>query len=383
MSKRVVWVWRRNWLPASETFIRNQVDSLERWNPVCVGIAKRYSPLARESDILLSEPGIRARMAWFALLLFGASRKLHALHQRERPSIIHAHFGGDARGIDIFAARHRIPLVVTVHGSDILTARSKRGVRGYFYRKTTRRVLRRAAVVLALTEFMRERVHEFEPRARVQIHPTGFPANDLEPEGEGYDVLFVGRLEPVKGVDLVVETAAAIRDAGESARFGVVGDGSLRGELEQLSLEKKLDIDWLGVQPPAQVLGLMRNSKLLLAPSHTQPDGRSEAFGMVFLEAASQETPSVAFEVGGIGEAVVNGETGVLVTEGDVPALIRATRTLLSDAEARTRMGRAGRRRLEEEFDLTYWSNKLESVYDGLASTQSASPTVGEVISEE
>lgn len=378
MTERVVWVWRRNWLPGSETFIRNQVDSLQEWRAVCVGIAKRQSDLARGSDILLSKPGVRARFAWFSLLLFGASRKLAILRRREPPAIIHAHFGGDARGVDFFAARHRIPLVVTVHGSDILTARSKPGLAGLLYRFTTRRVLRRAAVVLALTEFMRDAVIQFEPRARVQIHPIGVPAVELAETGEGYDVLFVGRLEPVKGVRLVVETAEALRNAGEEARFAVVGDGSLRLELERLSREKDLDIDWLGMQPSDRVLGLMRNSKLLLAPSLTQSDGRTEAFGMVFLEAASQEIPCVAFESGGIGEAVVNGETGVLVREGDVSGLIEATRSLLGDDEARRRMGRAGRRRLEQDFDISYWSGRLESVYDSLANFPSSSPPTRE-----
>lgn len=88
---------------------------------------------------------------------------------------------------------------------------------------------------------------------------------------------------------------------------------------------------------------------------------------MVFLEAARAGRPVIAYDHGGVGEAVVDGVTGVLVPEGDTAALADAIVQLLGDPELRSKMGEAGRRRVAEDFDIRTCTSDLEDEFDRVA----------------
>src|SRR5690606_10935797 len=99
-------------------------------------------------------------------------------------------------------------------------------------------------------------------------------------------------------------------------------------------------------------------------PSVTVPSGEVETLGVVFLEAMAMQIPPVSFRSGGIPEVVLHGETGFLAEERDIEALAHYLTVLLQQPELRNRMGEAGRRRVEQEFNLETQNAKLEALYD-------------------
>ncbi|WP_291798326.1 glycosyltransferase [Brevibacterium sp.] len=360
-------VWKRSWLPASETFVRNQQDALSEWTPVSLGLVGEPSPLARETDVLLLRRA-RFRRLWLRLAsLIGWSWHLERYLRANRPDVLHAHFVPEAVVASRACARAGVPLVVTVHGHDVTAAPRTPGLRGIRYRRRARRMLRRAARVVAVSEFTARKAVELGAAPdSVVVQPIGIPLPDdrppSRPEPE-WDVVFVGRLVEVKGVQDLVAAVGTLAAQGRPVRVAVVGDGPLRGELERQAAESAAEIEFLGRLSPADVRSVLRRSRIFCAPSRTAPDGAAEGFGMVYLEAAAEGLPVVAYAHGGVPEAVADGRTGLLAAEGDRAGLTAHIGALLEDEGRARELGEAGRARIEREFDVRTRTRGLEQIY--------------------
>jgi glycosyltransferase involved in cell wall biosynthesis len=157
----------------------------------------------------------------------------------------------------------------------------------------------------------------------VRVVPMGvrIPERIVKPDDPPH-ALFVGRLSEEKGV---VELAEAAR----GLPLVVVGDGPLRERVPEA----------VGFVPPGEVEAYLDRAAVVVCPS------RREGYGVVARQAMAHGRPVVATAVGGLAEAVVGGETGLLVEPGDADALRSAIERLLGDADLRARLGAAGRER--------------------------------------
>jgi colanic acid/amylovoran biosynthesis glycosyltransferase len=358
---KVVAIWRSVLLPGSETFIRNQADALTRWRPAVLGAARLDSVIARDSDVI-AEGG----WAFPWLRLTGGSSRIRNLLAGLRPAVVHAHFGGDGWLISRSAVRLGIPLIITLHGQDVTRQPSAPGLRGRRYRRNLRTAFDRAALILAVSEFIRERAIALgaDP-AKVRVHHTGVPAPVVEPAAKTWDVLFVGRFVEKKGIDDLIEALGAIREPRPRALF--IGAGPLADPIRKRAADLGLDATFLGAQDSAVVARKMAESKIFAAPSRTASDGDSEGLPSTIVEAARLGLPAVATYHSGIPEAVVHGETGLLCAEGDHAALAEHIRCLLADDARRTRLGDQARRHADTRFDLHTQTRLLEQLYDSVA----------------
>jgi phosphatidylinositol alpha-1,6-mannosyltransferase len=168
-------------------------------------------------------------------------------------------------------------------------------------------------------------------------------------EGESLELLTVARLwadERMKGVDHTLRAFAGIAERYPSAVYRIVGQGNDRPRLEALAASLGLGervVFEAGITD-RELAERYRDCSLFVLPSG------QEGFGIVFLEAMRFAKPCIGGDAGGTPDVIVGDETGFLVPFGDVAAIETALDRLLGDAELRRRMGRAGRRRLEEEF---------------------------------
>jgi glycosyltransferase involved in cell wall biosynthesis len=119
---------------------------------------------------------------------------------------------------------------------------------------------------------------------------------------------------------------------------------------------------------------MMARAAVFCAPSKVASSGWAEAFGLVSLEAASAGMPVVAYQSGGVAEAVEAGVTGLLVAEGDVTELSERLGGLLTDPGLASSMGAAGQRRACRDFDIKRRSQLLEEVYDAVAQEPGIGP---------
>lgn len=137
----------------------------------------------------------------------------------------------------------------------------------------------------------------------------------------------VSRLEEIKGMDLVIPAFAQLLTQCPQARLLIVGDGSLRGKMEEQAQEFGVHkhIEWAGRQEQGALQGFYDRIDLFWMPS------RSEGFGLSALEAMARGCPVVASDVGGLPELLEDGEVGILIPPGDIKALAHVSHHILSD----------------------------------------------------
>lgn len=358
-------IFRKRLLPYSETFIADQGHRLSRYRPLYCGFRRDPSGLALLGDApraLLDDTSPRATLdkLRFRLGLGGARAWLETI-RAHRPALVHAHFLAD--GID--AARLgrllALPTVTTLHGHDI----SKHPAGGS---RATRTLFDRAGRVIAVSHFIaREALARGCPESKLRQHYIGIDLDKFSLPRREVDtpsLLFVGRLVEKKGCTYLLQAMEALRDRVADLSLRIIGDGILKPALEREAAERKLAVEFVGSVAPETVRDELARCWLFVAPSVTATDGDVEGLGMVFLEAQALEVPVVSFASGGVVEAVVDGETGLLCAEKDVAALADNIAQLLENTALRHQMGQRGRARVEAQFDIRKQCALLEQIYD-------------------
>jgi D-inositol-3-phosphate glycosyltransferase len=191
--------------------------------------------------------------------------------------------------------------------------------------------------------------------ARIAVIPCGVDTNLFLPGDQtaaraalGLDdqlqLLYVGRLAPIKGLETLLDAMARLRAAGTRVHLSIVGgdadeplnghEGELRARLARLDLRSA--VTFAGAQPQDRLRAWYVAADATVLPSHY------ESFGMVALEAMACGIPVVASRVGGLQTTVRDGVTGLLVPDHDPVALAGALDRLLGDPDLRFRLGREG-----------------------------------------
>ena len=216
---------------------------------------------------------------------------------------------------------------------------------------------RRLALALGASA---DRVHVILPG----VDPPAAPAPQPAPREGGAPptIVTVARLEDrYKGFDVTLRALPLVRARVPDARWVVVGDGSLRGELQAMTRSQGVAdcVTFAGALDDAARDAWLDRADVFVMPSQLMPGGLGgEGFGIVYLEAGAHGLPCVAGNVGGSVDAVIDGETGLLVDPTDHVALADAIADLLLDPALRSRLGRAGRARAER----LSWARMAEEV---------------------
>jgi glycosyltransferase involved in cell wall biosynthesis len=169
---------------------------------------------------------------------------------------------------------------------------------------------------------------------------------------ERFTIASVCRLVHSKGIDLVLQALSTLREKGANFHYVIAGDGPERSSLEEMCRRLGLmeRVLFLGHVSEEQKFGLYRQADVFVLPSRVVSTSSHEGFGIVFLEAAAFGVPSVATIAGGIPDAVINGETGLLVTPESPEEIAAALLRLMQDPDLRERLGSKGRERALTEF---------------------------------
>lgn len=185
-------------------------------------------------------------------------------------------------------------------------------------------------------------------------------------------VLYVGRLETRKGVDVLLDVIPTITKRYPKVRFILAGDDSIAvsgGESYRRRFEQShpeiASVAFLGRVSDAELRGLYANCDLFVAPS------RFESFGLIYLEAMVFGKPVIGCRVGGVTEVVADGISGILVEPGDANSLSVAIGSLLTDEKLRKEMGYAGRERYERMFTAKRMANDCIAYFRAKLATAS------------
>ncbi len=329
------------------------------------GMATAFEPLGVQVLACPLPPWRKARS--YPLVPAALFRVIRLLLRR-RPGLVHINSGyNDVPYVSLAARLLRIPSLFTVRGVNVLREKSRK----YHFRWANRLVLCAKAME---AEVARQRLIPYD---RVRTIYAGIDvesfrrsahaaARDVRQEfGISPGAPLVGavaNLSPIKGYDDLFAALALVAPKVEGLRCLCVGGGDpmYQRHLERVVAECGLErcVVFAGYQQEAAPF--YDAMDLVVLPS------RSEAFGMVLLEAMASSRPVIATNVGGIPEVVVDGVTGLLVPPSNPSRLADAMFRLLNDRPARLDMGLAGLQRVRRDFSLKAQMASLESLYSEL-----------------
>lgn len=262
---------------------------------------------------------------------------------RFRPRVVLSMHIVTAPAAWLIARLLQVPFVQYLHAAEV----------DYRPRLATFAVGRAAATVAVSAHTTRLARQAGAPPARVRTIPPGvdLPDPSNEPRLERPTVITVARLEDrFKGHDVLLRSLPSVVARVPDAQWVVIGDGSLRDELERRAAELGLDdrVTFLGVLTDAERDRWLARAHVFAMPSRRPVEGGGEGFGIAFLEAGASGLPVVAGSAAGTPDAVADGETGVLVDPEDPAAVATAIADLLLDRDRAEALGRRGRERARE-----------------------------------
>lgn len=290
----------------------------------------------------------RAKVLWQALAALSLARRVRP----DRIAHVHAHMAHVPATIAMYAARQLgIGFSFTGHANDLFPNRS-----------LLRPKLARAAWVQCISRWHRDFYRSIVPRpdedypvvrcgVDTRLHTPPPPSDRPE-----LAVLAVGRLVEKKGFDVLIEAAGDLaRAGGPPVRVRIAGGGEEEARLRRLvdSLPPGASVELLGDTPNDRVMELMGEADLFVIPCRVAASGDRDGIPVVLMEAMARGRCVVSGDLETIRELVRDGETGVMVPPGDRRALARTLDALARDRDRVETLGRAGRRWVEEEFDLT------------------------------
>ncbi len=271
---------------------------------------------------------------------------------RRKIDHLHAHWGSHsallAHQIGLLT---ELPFSVTLHAHDLHINRSMLGEK-----------LAAASGVVTISDHNRELLRELYPDlppaeiVHCGVDVAAITARAVEPDNHPARLVMVAGLRNFKGHTHLFDALRLLELRGRKVILDVVGDGPLRAELEaeaddNVVFHGALDID--------RVFDIIASADMAVMPSVVMPDGRRDGIPVALIEAMALGVPVISTRVSGIPELVEHEVTGLLVEQRDPEQLADAIERLLDDAALRRSLGRRGRERVEQDFDLAATANRM------------------------
>lgn len=316
----------------------------------------------------LTPKGIKARL--WQLAYVAEASVLVRLMRKAGVQHIHDHIGENSGTVAMLASLlSGTPFSMTIHGP------------GTFYapeRWSLGTKIRRSAFTVCISQFCRSQCMVWSDPGdweKLKIVHCGIDGRFLAPPagmpGDCRRLICVGRLCAEKGQLLLVEAAARLKAEGHRFEIVLVGDGPMRGRIEQLVRERRSEdvVRVLGWMSRQQVREAILASRSLVLPSF------AEGLPVVIMEALALGRPVISTYIAGIPELVENGKCGWLVPAGSIDALVDAMRAALdAPVEQLVAMGREGARRVAERHDAAKEARKLAELFAASIRSRHAVP---------
>lgn len=317
----------------------------------------RYAPAAWETLAYVGtmaeqvRASATAKLALAGLMARGNAALRAAIADFD-PDVVHAHWWFPL-GVAAATAVGDVPMVLTMHGSDVRLAIGSPAARAAF-----RFVSGRARAVTAVSAWLAGSAREMAPGLDVNVAPMPVDASHGAARDvvRGTDVLFVGRVNAQKGIGDLLHAMRGLATTG--AALDIVGDGVERAAMEALAASLGLGtrVRWHGHLPQERLPSLYARAGVVVLPS------REEGLGLVAVEAMLAGTPVVGYRSGGLPD-VLGGDAGILVEPGDVAGLSRAIDRVLTDHTFASALAATGARRASARFTPAAVAATYEAVY--------------------
>ncbi len=325
------------------------------------------SPRLLLKSLNLSQYGLQAVSLW---LMYSAI----SLINKQPYDIIHCQFGTQGyRGMFFKNVSHPTPkLIVMFRGHDISRYVQEQGDRVYD------EIFKSGDFFLANCEFFRQRVIQLGGNPeRVAVHRSGLDCSKFKfiPRQLNADgiirIATTGRLVEKKGIEYAIRAVAQQAQVYPKLEYQIIGDGVLKEHLQTViqQLNAESFIKLVGWKNEQEIIEILEQSHLFIAPSITAQDGNQDAPINVLKEAMAMGLPVISTYHGGIPELVEDGVSGFLVPERNTEALAEKLGYLIEHPERWIKMGEAGRAYVEQHYDIHRLNDKLVQLYQRLLDT--------------
>jgi colanic acid/amylovoran biosynthesis glycosyltransferase len=320
-------------------------------------LLRRPLPYLAGAVYALRLAGLDLRKIFWNLMYFGEAVVAGAQARRLGVTHLHSHFSST---IALLAARvFPLTFSATIHGPDEFS-----DTKGFYMPQKVAKAL----FLCAISNYSRSqlmRVSEPQYWDKLEVVPVGINPEMFRPRLRGdredsFEILYVARLAPVKGHPILVNAIGQlVREGRRSIRLRMVGYGPIRRSLEEEISRQELDefIRLEGACSEDRLLALYQQCDVFVLSSF------AEGVPMVLMEAMSMEIPCIATWVNGVPELIRHGVDGWLIPPSDAGELADAIRKLMDDPDARRRLGKSGRERVVERYNLGRNVARLAEVF--------------------
>lgn len=316
-------------------------------------------PLIFFSTLLLAiktaRPGIKGK--FLQAVYFFEAIALAELLTEDRIDHLHNHLGDNSGNVSMFAAKlAKIPFSISIHGPHIFFD-------GLYWALDKKTEL--ARFIACIGHFCTSQMMLYADKSqwhKFKIVRCGIDLQQFdyqEPKGEAKKLVYVGRLSAEKGVPILFESIARLKARNIDVELNLIGDGTDRKFLEQLSFELGISerVRFSGFVDQQTIAQTLRDSDVFVLPSF------AEGIPVALMEAMAIGIPVIATYVGGITELVIDGETGQMVYPSDPEGLANAIARYASDPGFCKKISKQAREKITNEFDIEDQVDKLAEIF--------------------
>ena len=273
----------------------------------------------------------------------------------------------------IYKNRKKIPYIFYAHGLDITLPQK-------FMRKKTllKKIIAGAQGIIANSHWTEDKLIELgaEKNKITVVHPCPNLSPEQASEWKVEEIfqdhqlkdkkilLTVGRLVERKGHDMVIKALPQIIKAVPDVIYLIVGNGPHKKALEKLSNQLRLGdyVKFISVADQNDLAAFYQICDVFIMPARELENGDVEGFGIVYLEANLFGKPVIGGRSGGVPEAIVDGQTGILVNPVDSEEIAQTAISLLTDSAYAAKLGTQGLGRVSEKFDWAIQTEKIKAI---------------------
>ncbi|CAN5275490.1 glycosyltransferase [soil metagenome] len=363
--------FKTTYLNRSETFIDRLVRNHEEFEPV---IAACYKSAYTENLNVyeMPEKGVRGLYNTIKLKLNSSPGFLFDVFEKERPDIVHGHFGLDSYRLIPVINKYNIPFIVNFYGHDVVRLPKEFGWTARY-----KRLKRYLDFAIAGSDDMKRNLVKlgFDP-SKIETIKLAVDVDSIRFQQRSKakaKIMMVGRLVEKKGFTYVLQAIPMLKDRLPDIQLNIFGDGELMEDLKQETVAHGIErqVNFKGFTDNDGIIDQLYRHDILIVPSVQAKDGDREGIPQTTVEGMATGIPAIASDHAGLPELVKNDHTGLLVPERDPDAIRKSIIKLVENPDLVKNISRNGRKVVEKEHNINTQVRKTEKLYKSLIEKKS------------
>lgn len=364
--------FKTTYLNPSETFINRLVRNHNEFKPVIATCKKKsYTEDLKVYD--MPQSGISGLYNTIQLKINSSPDFLYDVFEKERPDIVHGHFGLDSYRLIPVLKKFKIPFIVNFYGHDVVRLPKEFGWTTRY--KKLKNYLDYA--IAGSDDMKRNLIKLGFDQSKIKTIKLAVDVDSIQfrqRKNAEAKIMMVGRLVEKKGFTYALKAVNLLKNKLPNLQLNIFGDGELMDSLKQevSDLEIENHVNFRGFTDIKEVIEQLYKHDILIVPSVQAMDGDREGIPQTTVEGMATGIPAIASDHAGLPELVINEQTGLQVPERDSKAISEAILKLVKNPDLVKKVSLNGRKEVEKEHNINSQVKKTEDLYKELIAQYSS-----------